>query len=1034
MLDRAAASRKNALAPAYASVSAADIVRAPTTQKEIPLDLAPILKPYKRKGKMSLRVEGVPQRARLSAGRNNGDGSWSLASDELEDLTYQVPSNMGGQHNLSIRIMSLAEADASTLKVITYPVSLTPDEGTAEERGTDNDAQEMALPSQLGNLQSLFAARESDVAALRAELERVTAEKAAELAAARTAWETELQEKLAAASHAKTARISKADIKAEMDERLAQEQARWKEQAQKILETERQRWKDASLKALSDAEVLWKTQEAARLTAALAEEQQRSAGALAEAETRWKTEAGRLAEAMTQEQTRSKDARSEAQTQRQADEASRLAAALAEERQRAANAVSEAEARWKSEEAVRLNAAVAQEQQRLAEAEARWKSEEAVRLNAAVAREQQRLAEAQAHWKSEEATRLSEAVAQEQQRAANALAEAEASWQAEETTRMATALVEEQQRSSSAMSADESRRKLEEAKRLAAAVAQEQQRFAATLAEAEALWKTEAAQRLAAAVALEQARLSSALAEMEARWKSEEAARTAQALAARQTASDGALAQATDKCRQLEAALAEVRAQKATLPIPAPDHAELDRLRQEVVAAKTTLATREEELARERLDRARLDEALAEMRAQQAAPPVSAPDHAELDRLRQEVAAAKTALAGREEELARERLDRARIDEALSEARAQKARPPVPALDHIELDRLRQDVAAAKTALAARDEELVRERADRAREHDALRRKAQAGPEAAIESQQGQTAPGMAGTLAAAEAKRQQLQADLDAMTERCKVTENFLEQAKSQAAKQRDDGYIKNLRREITELRASLASTEQELTLARNMVERSRGQDGGAITSTPRRAWGSGATAEDTEQPAKRGMTRELVGAACLAFAAVLAYPYLQGFLPDSIRENLPFASSAPAAPEPAPKPAAAPAPERPSAMVKRAAKLRSSASTSGTLITTLKPGASVAVLDTDRNWTLVEVPAEEAGAKPVHGWVYNTYLDGPAASGTDAKNTSAKTVSTKSPKSSRATTRKVSADDAVSDGAPAAVEPKPQSEETGQ
>jgi len=91
MAHRGTASSKKAEAPAFASVTAADIIRAPVVQKTIPLDLASLLVPYKRQGRLSLRVERVPQRAKLSAGRNNGDGTWSLASDELEDLTIWFP-------------------------------------------------------------------------------------------------------------------------------------------------------------------------------------------------------------------------------------------------------------------------------------------------------------------------------------------------------------------------------------------------------------------------------------------------------------------------------------------------------------------------------------------------------------------------------------------------------------------------------------------------------------------------------------------------------------------------------------------------------------------------------------------------------------------------------------------------------------------------------------------------------------------------------------------------------------------------------
>ena len=53
-----------------------------------------------------LRVEKLPQLARFSAGQNNGDGSWSLLLDELEDLVYFAPKTVSGDHTLAIRLIA----------------------------------------------------------------------------------------------------------------------------------------------------------------------------------------------------------------------------------------------------------------------------------------------------------------------------------------------------------------------------------------------------------------------------------------------------------------------------------------------------------------------------------------------------------------------------------------------------------------------------------------------------------------------------------------------------------------------------------------------------------------------------------------------------------------------------------------------------------------------------------------------------------------------------------------------------------------
>src|SRR6266851_3964258 len=88
----------------------------------VPINLASILSTYKRHGKLSIRIERLPQLARLSAGRNNGDNSWSLTLDQLEDLTYLPPAGMDEDHSLAIRIIGL-DGGGSTLAVLEFPVS-----------------------------------------------------------------------------------------------------------------------------------------------------------------------------------------------------------------------------------------------------------------------------------------------------------------------------------------------------------------------------------------------------------------------------------------------------------------------------------------------------------------------------------------------------------------------------------------------------------------------------------------------------------------------------------------------------------------------------------------------------------------------------------------------------------------------------------------------------------------------------------------------------------------------------------------------
>ena len=60
----------------------------------VPLALAPLIAPYKKRGRVKLRIERLPRRARLSQGQNNGDGSWSLMLDEL-DIIDEIMDRVG---------------------------------------------------------------------------------------------------------------------------------------------------------------------------------------------------------------------------------------------------------------------------------------------------------------------------------------------------------------------------------------------------------------------------------------------------------------------------------------------------------------------------------------------------------------------------------------------------------------------------------------------------------------------------------------------------------------------------------------------------------------------------------------------------------------------------------------------------------------------------------------------------------------------------------------------------------------------------
>ncbi len=252
----------------FGSLTAADVIRAPIVQRKIPVDFRSLLKPYKSAGRLCLRIERLPQGAKLSAGRRSTDNSWSLASDELEDLHYLVSSNVAPDHELTVRVMTFQDDSVSTLKVVQYAISAS--DAVPAQTGRDPQGHDPIMRSQLSEMHSLFAVRESELVELRAALQRAISEKDAELELARNAWALELDRSVAEAVaqcrlHDQLENDAKeADRKnrAAQDlllakQTIAAELERVKEEFERRSEIERQNWQAEAERRLETARQAW---------------------------------------------------------------------------------------------------------------------------------------------------------------------------------------------------------------------------------------------------------------------------------------------------------------------------------------------------------------------------------------------------------------------------------------------------------------------------------------------------------------------------------------------------------------------------------------------------------------------------------------------------------------------------------------------------------------------------------------------------------------------------------------------------------
>lgn len=203
-----------------------------TAPRGFALDLAAVLAPYGRKGRLAVRVERMREGARLSKGRNNGDNTWSLAPEELEGVFYLPPDDRVHADRLALRIIELTEEGGSTLAIVEFPLAPTdaamlPPEPTAQESAQPAELDrlrcELAAATELADARAAELAelrRAAELAAKDATSRTIESELTTVLETARAAWEAELQQRLGEA--AASLETSRALAQAEHADALAQ--------------------------------------------------------------------------------------------------------------------------------------------------------------------------------------------------------------------------------------------------------------------------------------------------------------------------------------------------------------------------------------------------------------------------------------------------------------------------------------------------------------------------------------------------------------------------------------------------------------------------------------------------------------------------------------------------------------------------------------------------------------------------------------------------------------------------------------------
>jgi len=924
MVQQASASKKKeVIPPAFASITAADIIRAPVVERTVPLDLLPLLKPFKRQGRLSLRIERLPQRAKMSAGRRNSDGSWSLASDELSDLNYLVPSNTPVEHELTIRVMGLEEGAPTTLKVLQYPIRLEETPGALDDAiCRSSEVHDPVLRSQLGEMQSLFAVRESELTELRAAVQQAKNETAAELQKARAAWEQELQQRLAEASE-------------QADQHQEHEHKKRDAKVQTTLKQAEERWKMQESVRTAAAHAEWQRQVAHERSEQLDKNTKLETLLAAETDKRRKLEAA-LAHAVTQARPSPATGEHAKELDRVRGELANIQAALAERELELA--------RNRDEQDKERQGWTAQASQRLEAEQKRWQAETELRVEA----ERQKWQAETVQRVTGERDRLSSLAGQQ--------VEAERKrWQAE------TAQCIEAERQKWQSDADQ--RAVVERERLRAEAAQQ-------LESERQRWQAETAQRIESERQALGPQADQRVAAERERWL-------------------------TEAKQQLES---EHRRWQAET-----DH--LAAKERQAWQVQTDQRLEQERKRHEAESLASLKRAEENWKAQEAARAAAA--SAEWQQLSARILLDEKDKASKLEVSLAVEADKSRkLEAALAHALTQAKQAPSPGDDA--LDKLREELAAAQAALAARETELVRSRAEREQERNHWQQEAQASLDAKAAMWKAEEAVRL---KVMAEARGQSDEA-LAQMTARCESAEQALTEIRSRStASHADDGYIESLRSEVAELRNALVKSETELGWARSALDQAQPLHlRRAAENLPIGIPQQQQQEEETEAPvsAKQTLMRDFLMAMAVIVPVILAYPWFANYLPESVRTNLATVTGGvlstgnerPAATVPAAAPAPAPAAiERPTISVSRSVNVRATPATKAAVLLTLPKGGSLIVLEQSGNWTHVEIPAKVAGAKAQQGWVFTANLAAKKESSVSLKNDASTALVSKNP-----------------------------------
>jgi hypothetical protein len=951
---------------------------------EIPLNIIPLLTPYRDSGPLALRIERLHHLGRLSKGRNNGDGSWSLNAEDIDRVSYLLPAIVTQAHTLSVRVVGLGGGTGETIALLDLVVSpstshvAAPDvvdaaRAAAQRSGPRDETQTRRLQEKLARVQAELAERELEIEHLYDSASRTSAKIderriEAELAAARAVWKRELDERLSSA--AAELRRTRQTWEAEQEKRRVAAEI----EAEERVEEARQRWQREAEAAMLRAEENWRAETAAKLEAAREQWKSLEANLRHEADEelrRLRDERTNLRANLCSRETALEQSRvllDQAKEEWRRESEAALAKARADWQAEADAQFRTAEARWRAQS----EKAVAEVNARRAEAE-RAREELRKKADAAAveghesgARELRTVHEENAKLRSELDTRQSE-LAQAQSEIETAREE----WRRASEAALAKARTEWQTETNAQLAAVEARWKDQ-------AELRDDTQSRILLREARVEWQRESETALAKARAEWQVEADSQLKSVDDRWRLQ---------------TEKAIAEADARRIEAERKLQEFRrtADESVAQGLQSSARELQSARDEIAELRSRLDLRDSELgeARAAMERAReewrmtTDAALTKARAEwqsESNAQLAAVEARWRDQSGQVLTAAEKRAREAEDALAQLKQE---SETALSSAREERERV------------LRQ----AEEERAKLQAELKVQKADAAVAQDTLKRES----EAALHRAKAEWHADMRAQFALAEEKWKERSAEkLAEATKRYQSAESALAKLEAEAnsldiALMRSDVVpLKSTTAPVGEARRSgsdmLASDNapaavdmsdmSDMDSAFEDFYEAAGIDN-KIVLRGTNQWGKTEAQTASRKPEKsnQGLIRDVALAVALAASVMIAFPFVKDLLPRNVQRNIDRTvgeietSLGLSAPRPQPVVEAAQPASLP-VYVTDAVNFRTAPSTAGAVVATLPAGVEVVPLERSGQWVRVRVENADGKGNAQEGWVFSSYL----------------------------------------------------------